>query len=55
MLRPSNLIRLAVLTGLALFVRAIVRESDEARNAVLLPPPPRGKKPASRRDTQVRS
>ena len=51
MLRPSNLIRLAVLAGLALFVRAIVHEAVEARNEILLPPPSRGKKP---RNAQAR-
>ncbi len=43
MLHPSSLIRLATLAGIALFVRAIVREAaDTRRDAVLLPPP--GKK-----------
>ena len=54
MLRPSNLIRLAVFTGLALFVRAIVHEAGEARNDILLPPPSREKKPTQRRHARVR-
>lgn len=41
MIGPSRLIRLSVLVGLGLLVRAIVRESEEhrARAPELLPPP----------------
>ncbi len=46
MLRPSSLIRFATLAGLALFVRAIVRENDEQSSTKRLPPPRRKSRPA---------
>ncbi len=47
MLRPSSLVRFAVYAGIALFVRAIVREAADARTEILLPPPARSRKPAT--------
>ena len=46
MLHPSSLIRLAVWGSVALLVRSIVREANDARpsSAVLLPPPSRNGK-----------
>lgn len=51
MIGPSRILRLAVLVGLGLFARAIVRESrTHQEEALLLPPPPlkTGRRKASR-------
>ena len=49
MLHPSSLIRLAVIGGVVLLVRAIVREASQAHaEAALLPPPGRGQTKTAR-------
>ena len=55
MLHPSTLIRLATFTGIALLVRAIVRESSGRRQAAALLPSPRRKTAPARVAAKVKT
>jgi hypothetical protein len=55
MIRPSSLFRLAVWSGIALLVRAIVREARAEDPAPLLPPPELAQKARATRGRNART